>query len=211
MAYGIAKKGTDWLKRERATLFSRSAKSKKSFGRLFLEHGLLVSEIIVVFELACRQRRGIRFLWPTNSQGGAPSHWSVTLNRRLKCKVAPDAVFGLEYAGRTCWYFVEADRGTMPVTRRSLEKSSLRRKFECYAATWEQKTSERFGVHRFRVLTVTNKSDRAENMIDVCRDNVKAGTGLFLFTTLATLRKQPDFWTLPWQTVYSKEPVLLLN
>lgn len=211
IAYGLGRKGVDWLERERPNMFRPPAKKRNSVGRLFLEHALLVSEIMVAVELACRERRDVRFLSATDSEEYAPSHWGVTIGRHLKCQVAPDAVFGLEYAGRTCWYFLEADRGTMPVTRRSLERSSLRRKFECYAATWEQKVNESHGIRRFRVLTVTNKPDRAKNMIEVCRDSIRAGTGLFLFTTMAALRKQQDFWLLPWQTVYSEKPVFLLN
>jgi Replication-relaxation len=212
IAYGLGKEGLNWLKRERPHLFhGLTAKRQNFIGRLFLEHALLVSEIMIAVELACRRRNDVRFLWATDSEEFVPSQWGVSIAQHLKCQVVPDFVFGLEYRGKRCWYFVEADRGTMPVTRRKLERSSLRRKFECYAATWEQKLTQEFGVSRFRVLTVTTKPDRVDSMIEVCCDKIRSGQGLFLFATMENLRKHEDFWTPFWQTAYSESPVALLN
>jgi hypothetical protein len=208
----MGKKGMDWLKRERPILFRHTIpKEQKIIGRLFLEHALLVSDIMVAAEVACRGRRDVRILSAAGSDQFVPSQWSVNVAGRLKCRVVPDAVFGLEYRGKQCWYFLEADRGTMPVTRRSLQSSSLRRKFACYIATWEQKIHQSFGIRRFRVLTVTAKPDRVETMIKVCRENVQAGRGLFLFATADALRKRQDFWAVPWQTAYSDDAASLLN
>jgi hypothetical protein len=210
IAYGLGKKGLDWLGRERPHLFRRPTAKRPNFiGKLFLEHSLLVSEIVVAVELACRRQSDVRFLCAVDAEAFVPSQWDVNIVER--CRVVPDHVFGLEYGGNRCWYFLEADRGTMPVTRHTLERSSLRRKFECYAATWSQKVNQSFGIQRFRVLTVTTKSDRVTSMIEVCRDKLKTGRGLFLFTTLETLRTQEDFWSPFWRTAYSENPVSLLN
>lgn len=212
MAYGVGRKGLDLLRREHPGRFRAPiAKSHKFIGRLFLEHALVVSDVIVAVELACRQRGDVRFLWAADAEEFVPSQWIVTIDRRLKCQLVPDCVFGLEYRGERYWYFLEADRGTMPVTRRSLQPSSIRRKFHCYAATWEQKIHQKLGIRRFRVLTVTTKSNRVESMIRICRDNIKTGRGLFLFTTLESLKKHGDFWALPWKTAYSDAPACLLN
>lgn len=212
IAYGIGKKGLELLRREQPSLVQGAISNNHKFiGRLFLEHALLVSEVVVSVELACRQRDDINFLWARDSEKFTSNQWSVTIDRKLKCQVIPDFVFGLEYAGERCWYFVEADRGTMPVTRRSLQSSSIRRKFACYTATWDQRVHQKFGIRRFRVLTVTTKSDRVESMIRVCRDNVKTGIGLFLFNTLKSLKEQRDFWALPWKTAYSDGPASLLD
>ncbi len=212
MAYGVGRKGLDLLRREHPTLFRAPiAKSRKFVGRLFLEHALVVSDVMVAVELACRQRSDIRFLWAADSEEFVPTQWRVVVDRRLKCQIVPDCVFGLEHEGERCWYFLEADRGTIPVTRRSLQHSSIRRKFECYAATWGQKGHQKLGIRRFRVLTVTTKSDRVENMIRICRDTIKTGRGLFLFTTLESVKEQGDFWALPWKTAYSDAPASLLS
>jgi DNA-binding Lrp family transcriptional regulator len=212
IAYGIGKKGLDLLRREYPNLFPVPiTKNYKFIGRLFLEHALFVSDIVVAVELACRQRGDVRFLLGADSGEFVPSQWNVTVDRGLKCQLIPDCVFGLEYAREQRWYFLEADRGTMPVTRRSLQRSSIRRKFECYAATWAQKIHQEFGIRRFRVLTVTTKPERVENMIRTCRNNVKAGQGLFLFTTLESLKEQADFWAPFWKTAYPDTPASLLN
>lgn len=212
MAYGIGRKGLELLNRERPILFRGiGVKKQKFIGRLFLEHALLVSDFIVAVELACRQRGEIRFLSATDSEKNILSQWSVMLDRKLKCQVVPDFIFGLEYRGTRCWYFLEADRGTMPVTRTSLQRSSIRRKFECYAATWAQKVLQESGIHRFRVLTVATKADRVDSMIQICREKLRAGRGLFLFANSKTIGEQRNFWALPWKAAYSAEPAFLLN
>src|SRR5579862_9913045 len=212
IAYGMGKKGLDVLERGRTRLFRQRVEKNPNFiGRLFLEHVLLVSDIMVSVELACRQRSDVLVLRESDADEFVPTQWSVVIDRRLKCQLVPDCVFGLEYEGERCWYFLEADRGTMPVMRRSLQHSSIRRKFECYAATWAQKVNQKLGIRRFRVLTVTTKSDRVESMIRICRENIKTGRGLFLFTTLESVKEQGNFWALPWQTAYSDAPASLLN
>jgi hypothetical protein len=54
-------------------------------------------------------------------------------------------------------FFLEADRGTMPVVRSGLTQTSFYRKLIAYEATWTQKIHQRhLGIHRFRVLTVAD-------------------------------------------------------
>ena len=71
----------------------------------------------------------------------------------------PDRVFGLEFTGSDgqptrAFYFLEADRATMPVKRQTLVQSSFYRKLLAYEATWTQNIHRaRLGFNRFRVLT----------------------------------------------------------
>ena len=66
-------------------------------------------------------------------------------------------------------------------------------------ATWAQSIHRRdFGIHRFRVLTVTTDSGWVQGMIEAYR-RLKQGRGLFLFTGAETLREQRDFCSLRWQ------------
>lgn len=65
IAYGLGNKGAAILKRESALPFHRldwGAKNRAA-GRLFLEHALLTSEVMVSLELACR--RAGRVFWAT--------------------------------------------------------------------------------------------------------------------------------------------------
>ncbi len=77
----------------------------------------------------------------------APLHWRVKLRDGTKLGVIPDRVFALEYAdqnGRVqrVYYFLEADRGTMPVVRQNLSQTSFYRKLLAYEATWTNKVHQ---------------------------------------------------------------------
>ena len=109
-------------------------------------------------------------------------------------------LFGLEFDGKCCWYCLEADRATMPITRGDLSQTSFQRKLLAYEATWTQQLHKKnFGWQRFRVLTVTTNAERVQGMIAACQQ-LKQGRGLFLFTDTKTLAGQPDFLALRWRT-----------
>jgi len=203
------------LKREFALTYHKlDWRRKNRVGRLFLEHALLVSEIMVAIELACRNQKDIRLLATSDlhiPKMREPFQWSVNIGQRQKCGVIPDRVFGLEFNGERCWYFLEADRATMPVTRSDLDQTSFYRKLLAYEATWAQNIPPRdFGIHRFRVLTVTTNSERVQTMIEACQ-RLKQGRGLFLFTDAKALQEQPDFLSLRWQTCRNGETSGLLD
>jgi hypothetical protein len=168
---------------------------------------------MVAVELACRKQPGIKFLKldeGANPKRG-PLQWKVDFGKGIKCGVIPDQVFGLEFNGKRCWYFLEADRATMPVTRRNADQTSFMRKLLAYEATWARKIRERdLGIQRFRVLTVTTTQKRVRTMIEACRE-LKQGRGLFLFTEAETLQAQPDFFTIQWQTARDTQTTGLLD
>ena len=204
IAYGIGNKGARWLKRELVLPYHKlDRKWKNRVTRLFLEHALLVSDVMVAVELACRNQPGVRLLTPDDldlPKKREPFQWTVDIGRRLKCGVIPDRVFGLDFNGKPCWYFLEADRGTMPITRSNLDQTSFQRKLLAYEATWSQNLHRtRFGWQRFRVLTVTTNSQRVQGIIEACR-GLAHGHGLFLFLDAAALAKHADILTIPWQT-----------
>jgi DNA-binding Lrp family transcriptional regulator len=204
IAYGLGNKGAAWLKRELSLQFHQLDWQQKSYvGRLFLEHALLVSDIMVALELACRDRKDIRLLSADDLQipnRREPFQWKVDIGQRQKCGVIPDRVFGLEFNGKQCWYFLEADRDTMPMTRGNLDQTSFQRKLLAYEATWSQNLHRtRFGWQRFRVLTVTTNKQRVQGIIEVCQ-GLAHGHGLFLFLDAASLAKHGNILTIPWQT-----------
>ena len=83
IAYGLGNKGAAWLKRELSLKFHQlDWKRKSHVGRLFLEHALLVSDIMVAVELACRNRKDIRLLSVddlqiANMRDGCPDIWEL--------------------------------------------------------------------------------------------------------------------------------------
>lgn len=189
-------------------------KRKNHVGRLFLEHTLLISDIMVALELACRSRKDVRLLTMDDlhlSKVREPFQWNVNIGQHRRCGVIPDRVFGLEFNGERCWYFLEADRATMPITRGDLHQTSFYRKLLAYEMTWTQKIHHRdFGIQRFRVVTVTTNSERIQSMIAACR-KLKQGRGLFLFTDTKTILKQTDVFSLRWRTARDGETQSLQN
>jgi hypothetical protein len=211
MAYGIGNKGAAVLKRELALPFHRLEWGQKNHvGRIFLDHALLVSDVMIAFEVACHNRRDVRLVAPdavnfspSATRKREPFQWKVDIGQGVKCGVIPDRVFGLETtekAGRKIlsWFFLEADRGTMPVTRDGLDQSSFYRKLLAYEATWRQGLHRSlFDFDRFRVLTVTTGADRRKHMAEAC-SHFAQGHGLFLFADAGFLSSAENVLTIPW-------------
>ena len=214
MVYGLASRGAGLLRQRLNMPFEKmewSGKAQK-VGRLFLDHALLVSKVMVAIELACRATPSQHFLSledlplvDSMRSGRAALRWTVMLSAKEKIGVIPDGFFGIETtnaAGQRSrsYFFLEADRGTMPVMRRGIAQSSFHRRLLAYEATWEQNLhKEKLCLHRFRVLTVTNSPQRAEHLVEAAR-LLPRGQGLFLFTDAASLAAAEDIFTHPWKT-----------
>ena len=130
IAYGLGSKGGKLLFQENGQSVHPARWSKKNHmvGRLFLEHALFVSDIMSAIEVACQRHGSIQFL-QDESLGlrlrKRPFQWRVKLPNGKRISVIPDRVFALEHKDENgqnerIYYFLEADRGTMPVQRRAL-------------------------------------------------------------------------------------------
>jgi len=223
--YGLGDRGAELL-RSTGTTPARALEwsvKNRAVKRLFLEHALLVSDVMVALELACRQHGGMRFLssdelpLPTATRSRLePFRWKVSLNSNTRIGVVPDCVFGLEFVDQPpdrnrAYFFLEADRGTMPIKRSGLHHSSFHRKFLAYEATWLQELHRKhFGFHRFRVLSVTTSADRLKHLVEACRQ-LERGQGLFLFTDLNSLLATTDPLAMHWQSTRSGQAVRLID
>ena len=179
---------------------------------MFLDHALLVSDVMVALEIASRRHGRVRLLTgqelPLPEKLRAqrqPFKWNVALKHRSKLGVIPDGAFVLEFSDKPrdrnrVLYFLEADCGTMPVKRGTLAQSSFHRKLLAYEATWLQEVHRRrFGFDRFRVLTVTTSAARVASLVAACQQ-LERGRGLFLFSDQAALARHDDILSLPFQT-----------
>jgi hypothetical protein len=216
--YGLGNKGGTLLKQEFGIALRRVSWGEKNraVGRIFLEHALLVSDVMVTIELACR-KRGFRLLTekelapPDKKQ---PFRCRVSINNRLKHEIIPDRVFALEFPDadgkhQRRYFFLEADRGTMPVKRRNLSQTSFYRKLLAYEATWSQNLHRTlFGFNRFRVITVTTIPGRRESLMEVCSE-LERGRGLFLFADHSIL--SGDIFSPVWRTGNPAETASLLD
>lgn len=223
IVYGLGNKGAALLRREDdgSSALPRSGEKNRSLGRIFLEHALLVSDTMVALELACRESGNVRLLnqdeLPLSmNQKSRPFQWKVTTNTRHKLGIIPDRVFALEYpdangARTRAYFFLEADRGTMPVMRTNLTQTSFFRKLLAYEATWAQSLHRaRFGFHRFRVLTITASPARVSSLVEACFE-LKRGHGLFLFADRTILENPAQMFSARWKSGRRGEVVRLLT
>jgi hypothetical protein len=224
MVYGLGNKCAALLRRD-FVLGSRQVRwgeKNRATGRVYLEHALLVSDVMVAIELACRSR-GIRLLtnhelaFVDNTIGKRrPFRWQVKISNRLKLGVIPDYVFALDFkdqagANNRAFFFLEADRATMPVIRKNLSQTSFYRKLRAYEATWSQSIHQTlFGFHRFRVLTITTSTERVKSLVEAC-SKLERGQGLFLFADRKVLEEPGDIFSAVWQTGKKGQTVSLLN
>jgi hypothetical protein len=225
IVYGLGNKGAALLRNDLGIRVPdvNWGEKNRSVGRIYLGHVLLVSDVMVAFELACRKDNRIRFidqadlLLPNELKGQTqPFRWKPNLSTNLSLGVIPDRVFALEWPDQTgeahrAYFFLEADRGTMPVKRTNLSQTSMYRKFLAYEATWQNCIHRsRFGFHRFRVLTITKSTERLHSLIRTC-SQLKSGHGLFLFTERASISKPEDIFGPIWHPAKQGESRFLLN
>ena len=221
IVYGLGSKSSTFLSQELSAGFRDVPwdERNQSVGGMFLEHALLVSDIMVAIELSCRQR-GIRLITEdellSNSAPQRLFRWNVKVDGNVMLSVVPDRVFALEFPdsdGKNTrrFFCLEADRGTMPVKRAHLCQTSFYRKLLAYQATWRQKVHQRrFGWDRFRLLTVTNSDERIIHMQEAVR-SLNSGHGLFLFLDSKNLNETNDVLNLPWKSLRDGEKAFLLD
>jgi hypothetical protein len=220
IVYGLGDKGAALLKQQGLPIAPlRWGEKNRAVGRIYLEHALLVSEVMVTLELAC-WRTGVRLLTveqlPLPEGTSQRFQWRVNLSGGVKLGVIPDRVFALDFSDedrefKRVFFFLEADRGTMPVIRENLSQTSIYRKLLAYEATWAQGIHRtRFGFHRFRVLTVTQSAARVKSLLDAC-SCLRSGHGLFLFADRSVL-DNPDILFSPiWRSGRGGEMIGILE
>lgn len=213
MVYGLGSRGGRLLERELGITVS-GKENDDGVGRMFLEHAMLVSDVMVTIELACRKSGDVRLLYE-DQLALQLLQWRVKVREQgVTLGVVPDRVFALEYVDhggqmQRVYFFLEADRGTMPVVRSGLTQTSFYRKLIAYEATWTQKVHQRkLGIHRFRVLTVTTNVMRVTSLLEAC-SRLKRGHGLFLFADRTVLDKDP--FAPVWQCGKSAKISALLD
>ncbi|MEE9165520.1 MAG: replication-relaxation family protein [Nitrospinota bacterium] len=202
MIYGLGNKGADLISerfnvpRTKVDWTSKNREAKS----IFLYHTLDVSDFMICLELACRERGNIKLIESDEIISNTPKQ---TQNQKnpfiLKAKgfsVVPDNIFGLwrtgspESKNNPLYFFLEADRSTMPIKRRTLKATSYFKKMLGYWSAWQDGIfGKTFKIPNARILTITKSKDRIENMIEANKevDTLKKGSKMFLFTETANI------------------------
>ena len=217
MVYGLGNKGADALADHLGRPRSSGdwASKNRSIRSTFFHHTLMVSSIMVAFEFSCRKHSNVRLIpWEEILETTCPEQtrrkkhpltWQVRVPEVGSLGVTPDRVFGLQFSDRpsdrNCsYFFLEADRASMPIIRKDLRSTSIFRKLLAYQATATQKLhSELFGINNFRVLTVTRspKQERVESMVEAAQ-KLSGPQGVFLFADDESVRTR-DVLDLTWK------------
>ena len=213
VGYGLGDQGGELLQLESGGTHISWGEKNRASGRMFLEHSLFVSDTMAAIELACRAR-GIRLIASKNLLPAEQSsfEWKVATKKHM-LGIVPDETFALEFTDanggtKRSYFFLEADRGTMPVARQNLTQTSMRRKFVAYAATWRQGLhTSVLGLPHFRVLTITSSPKRLKSLIEEC-SQLESGQGLFLFADKSILAG--DILS-GWRTARNESSVSLLD
>jgi Replication-relaxation len=163
--------------------------------RPYIEHALMVADVMVAIEITARDREDLEFVAaeqllllkprPDRSHPWKLSTYLIVGRERHSVTLIPDGVFALRSraTGRCACFFLEADRGTMPIERADFTQTSIRRKLLAYQAALKARQHvERFAFHNLRILTVTTGAERLQSMIGAL-NAVTGGnaTGRFLF------------------------------
>ena len=166
-----------------------------------IEHTLGISNFMVGTEDMCHRSSHLELIDQLAilsqaskdiQQSRYPFRWKTRIKHTGKSHdvaIVPDYIFGIRDKSRTDkmierFYFVEIDRGTMPISRRDITQSSFMRKVLSYADTFERDLAKsRFGMTGFQVLTVTSSEDRIKSIQSAIADlperSFSANTFLF--------------------------------
>lgn len=223
LVYGITSKGSALLASKQG---GGAKRIENRASRVFLDHTLEIADFMVALERSSRAHGGVRVIHPDEilKRAGAarrgkhsPLSWETRITWQgtpASIWVVPDKIFGLSFSGRlqeTKYFFLEADRGTMPVARTNLQRTSFLRKFLSYAATYHDKLhSQHFGMSNFRVLTVTTSRARIESLIAAFQQFARdTPPNVFLFAARESVANTRDLFSLPWMNGKRREVSLV--
>jgi len=147
----------------------------------FLDHTLRRNDFRICLELSCKNREDLELLfW---RQGKDEIKDAVFLNHGPICKrrvpLVADGFFGLKVGTQRFYFLVEIDRGTETI-------GHVKRKLQGYYSWWKEKgPQKRFAVPNIRILLVTTKERRHENLFQAALSvrEESQGSGLIWLTT----------------------------
>jgi len=175
------------------------------------QHSLMICQILASLDLGVRADPSLRFIaWPEILERAPEAIRSTGTPFRLPVPsggyVVPDGVFGLEYAHGASkayrFFALEADRGTMPVTRSNGSQTSYLGKISAYREIIAHRVHKsHLGLPNLLVLTVTTAEAR---MVDII-GRLGSQTGdnaAFLFRSVSAsdlTMPAPQLLSEPWK------------
>lgn len=172
------------------------------------KHALMISNFLSLAESSIRQHANRTFINERQikqQQFGTPKQitWPVTMNLKgmsITLRTVPDAVFGIvnETKSTAEYFFLEADRGTMPIDPTTWDRSSLAKKVAAYHASYQhQLYAQHLGLKGVRVIFFVPTRTRLLSLISLC-SQCPNGRGLFLAVDLETIQAHDSLFDIPF-------------
>jgi hypothetical protein len=188
--------------------FEGNEKCTRAAGQRQFLHTLMCCETLASIEIATQATEALRFIpWPEILARAPEATRASPTPYRLPVPsggyLVPDGVFGIEYRseGNKSYRFfsLEADRGTMPVSRFKPGQTSYLGKLSVYDEIIRQQIHKsHWGVPNLLVLTATTSAARISEIV------AKLGTSNPVFLFKAAEERSltvpvPELLTSPWQ------------
>jgi Replication-relaxation len=111
MVYGLGSRGAALMRREFDVPFSKMvwSRSDGSVGRIFLEHTLMVAEILISVAERCKSTDNVKFIageeLQSSKQKQGQFRWQATINGK-RLGLIPDAAFALDFMDKPTSYLL---------------------------------------------------------------------------------------------------------
>ncbi|MGD0867336.1 MAG: replication-relaxation family protein [Rhizomicrobium sp.] len=174
-------------------------------------HSMMICEVLASLEIGARHDPSLRFIGGPEILARAPADTRASATPfRMPMpnggSVVPDGMFGLEYANggnKTYRFFaLEADRGTMPISRSDGDQTSYLGKIAAYRDLLAHRVYKiALGIPNLLVLTITTGEPRMREVMRQMEGQADSSAP-FLFKTAgpSDLRlPAPGLLSEPWE------------
>jgi len=203
MVYAITRKAGDLLASEGGLDISKidwDLKNRTVTER-HIKHTLMIAKFRTILTLAAEGQKGVDIgQWKENRGSGKSLNpelsdtvkLEIKEGKEIRLRIVPDAFFSLREDYSEMFFFLEADRGTMPTER-------FWKKLTAYRAWWKQGGSKKkLGAEHFRVLTITPSNKRRDNLREVAKRVKPAGMFWFAAEKSYSANKPGSIFEAIW-------------
>ena len=201
IVYALARKGAEYLTEHYQIEFPKSVrwsqKNKRYRGQDPFSHAIETARFMIALEIALVGREAKllhqdELLGANYVEGVSWSTRIFTEFETLSVGLKPDGIFSVFEQGNSnaLNYFLEIDRGTMPLRSAHFNRSSILKKYLSYSDTHIRGLAkEKFGFKNFRILILTSSRARKENMIELWAQEFPQLPKLCLFSSFEDIEE----------------------
>jgi hypothetical protein len=157
-------------------------------------HQLMVADIVMSFEIACKER-GLRFKHRTDIIGAEPLQFRSSVSHQFTKHLEhydgalqPDDLFAIN----NTYFVLEADRQHEPITRPTLNASSYLRKILQYRAVLKSGSYKEL-IPNMMVINITTSPVHAQNIQTFMLDELRMSSSALLFKGIEILGSRDSY------------------